>query len=47
MVNSPGERKDRHRIYKKTRVVRSSNTEEGETEALEEARQIEVEMERQ
>jgi hypothetical protein len=37
-------------MYKKTRVVRSSNTEEteeGETEESEEARQLEVEMGRQ
>jgi hypothetical protein len=44
MANSTEERP---RIYK-TRVVRNSNTEEKqETEELEEARQLEVEMGRQ
>ena len=30
MVNSTGEREERPRIYKKTRVARSSNTKEKE-----------------
>jgi len=52
MADSTGEREERPRMYKKTRVVRSSNTEkeeteEGETEESEEARQLEVEMGRQ
>jgi hypothetical protein len=42
MANSTGEREERPRIYQKTRVVRSSNTEEKEeTEESEEARQLE------
>ena len=45
MANSTGEREERPPIYKKTRVVRSSNTEE--KEESEEARQLEVEMGRQ
>jgi hypothetical protein len=53
MANSTGEREERPRMYKKTRVVRSSNieekeeTEDGETAESEEARQLEVEMGRQ
>ena len=45
MENDIGKRERRPRIYKKTRVVRSSNTEE--KEETEEARQLEVEMGRQ
>ena len=45
MANSTGEREERPHMYKKTRVVRSSNTEE--KEETEEARQLEVEMGRQ
>jgi hypothetical protein len=47
MANSTGEREERPRMYKKTRVVCSSNTEEkeeteeGETEESEDARQWE------
>jgi len=58
MANSTGEREERPRMYKKTRVIRSSNTEEneereekeeteGESEESEEARQLEAEMGRQ
>ena len=53
MANGTGEGEERPRVSKKTRVVRSSNTEEKErkeereTEELEEARQLEVEMGRQ
>jgi hypothetical protein len=56
MANSTGEREERPRMYKKTRVIRSSNIEEKEkteeeemeeTEESEEARQLEVEMGRQ
>jgi len=53
MADSTGERKERPRIYKKTRVIRSSNTEEKEktekreTKKSKKARQLEVEMGRQ
>jgi hypothetical protein len=46
MANSTGEREERSRIYKKTRVIRSSNIEEKEeSEESEKARQLEVERE--
>ena len=53
MANGTGEEEERPHVYKKTRVVRSSNTEEkgekegGGTEESEEARQLEREVERQ
>ena len=46
MANGTGEGEERPRVYKKTRVVRSSNIEEKEeSEESEKARQLEVERE--
>jgi hypothetical protein len=55
MANNTGEREKRPRIYKKTRVIRSSNTEEKEktkkkikeTEESEEAKQLKIKIRRQ